>query len=66
MVGSNSAERETESDEGQVDFYSDIATTTPWLTLYGNAHDHFGYAVANAGDINNDGEADYVIGIDIQ
>ncbi len=62
IVGSNRAERDDNFDEGRVDFYSGATTPEPWLTLYGEANDMLGYSVANAGDMNNDGEPDYVIG----
>ncbi len=62
IIGSNRAERNVEFDEGRVDLYSEAVTPESWLTLYGEANDMLGYAVASAGDVNNDGETDYVIG----
>lgn len=62
IIGSNRAERDADFDEGRVDIYSGTVIPESWLTLHGNANDMLGYSVANAGDINNDGEPDYVIG----
>ena len=51
------------NDRGRVNVYSGADGTLLQATFGSNAGDQYGYAVATAGDANNDGYEDRVIGI---
>ncbi len=57
---------ETERNEGRAYLYlgsgSGLATSPAWTAEGNLAHAHFGYSVASAGDLNDDGYSDVVLG----